>query len=280
MNDNQPFDDISAHIKGYEAQGNTHCEPVYLLPNRRGVTHSELSESATLTYVKYNGKHYAVSCAHVAEAQEPGKKKGRLLLPTVWGKNVRAFAFRAGSGYPVAGEFKFPDKPRAQHSGLDIAIAKLSPEFVRSHLPDKEKVPLDLDHWERPDWTQLRTCAALGYPNRAKSRSGDVIGAKLLFTILELQSTAMDDREEFTLVSTIPESAGTSLSGISGCAVYCLLKDGRMAPIGIVYEGTPGDSSQPKAEGSFYRPQDFQVHAYALNPTVFARWLRLAGFAP
>ncbi|WP_155626014.1 hypothetical protein [Burkholderia vietnamiensis] len=280
MREDEPFDDISEHIKGYELTASTHCEPIYLMRNRRGEVHNEATESATITYVKFNGKYYGLTCAHVADAREGGLAGKPFLVPTVWGLSGKGFAFRAGSKNALAGEFRFLERPRYGNRRLDIAIAPLSDDFIRLHMQTKGKVPLDLDKWEELDWSLVRTCATWGYPNRQKSSSGAVVSAKLLTTILALQSQPMSfDRDEFLLASSLPESVGTSFSGLSGSAIYCLHSDGCITPVGIIYEGMPGDPSSKMADGSFYGPSDFQIQAIVLSQAKFRGWLEMLDLA-
>lgn len=274
MTEGEPFNDISEHIKGYEYIASTHCEPVYLMRSCSGERHDEYTESATITYVKFEGKSYAVTCAHVADAREGGLECGPFLVPTVFGLSGKGFAFRAGSKHVLAGEFRFLERPRHGRRRLDIAIASLSDDFIRLHMLTKRKVPLDLDKWVGVDWNLIRTCASWGFPNRQKSASGAVVSAKLLTTILELQSRSMSfDRDEFLLASSLPESVGMSFSGLSGSAIYCLRRDRGITPVGIIYEGMPGDPSGEKVDGSFYGPSDFQMQALVLSPTKFRGWL-------
>lgn len=278
MRENEPFDDISKDLKGYELTASTHCEPIYLMRNRDGEKHDESTESATLTYIKFSDKYYALTCAHVADAREEGLEGGPVLVPTVWGHSGRGFAFRLGSKNALAGEFRFLERPRHGNRRLDIAIAPLSDDFIRLHMQTKGKVPLDLDKWEEPDWSLIRTCATWGFPNRQKISSGHVTSAQLLTTILALQSQPMSfDRDEFLLASNLPESEGMSFSGLSGSAIYGLRGAGDMTPVGILYEGMPGDPSSDKANGSFYGPSDFQIQAFVLSPAKFRRWLEILG---
>lgn len=280
MREEEPFDDISKELSVFEFTASTHCEPIYLMRNIRGERQDRDTESATVTYVKFNGKYYALTCAHVADAREDGVESKPLLVPTVWGLSGKGFAFRAGSENSLAGEFRTFKRARSGHRRPDIAIALLSDDFIRLHMQPKGKTPLDLDKLEQLDWSLVRTCAAWGFPNNAKSSSGTVVSAALLTVILELQSQRMSyDRDEFVLASHLPESDGTSFSGLSGSAVYCLQKDGGIRPVGIVYEGSPGDSSSEKADGSFYGPSDFQINALVLSQGKFKGWLESLGLA-
>lgn len=275
MTNDERFDDISRDLKAYEKNGATHCEPIYLMRNRKGDVHSENTDSATVTYVKFKTQYYALTCAHVADAREGGVINGPLLIPTVWGPRGKGFAFRAGSENSLAGEFRCVKRPLHHDRELDIAIAPLNPDFIRLHMQEKKKEPIDLDKWEEPNWELIRTCANFGFPNRKKTSSGLTVSAKLLTVILELQSKPMSfERDEFFLASHIPSAEdGSSLSGHSGSLLYCLIKGGGLIPIGVLYEGSPGDPSCEKADGSFYGPFDFQIHALVLSPAKFEYWL-------
>ncbi|WP_144410528.1 hypothetical protein [Burkholderia thailandensis] len=140
MREEEPFDDISEHSKGYALTAATHCEPIYLMRNRRGERHDEETESATITYIKFNGKYYGLTCAHVADAREGGLEGKPFLVPTVWGLSGKGFAFRAGSESALAGEFRFLERPRQGNRRLDVAIAPLSDDFIRLHMQTKGKV--------------------------------------------------------------------------------------------------------------------------------------------
>jgi len=271
-----PYDDISELVSHYESAASTHCEPVYLMRGHANEKHDANTESATLTYVKFEQKMYALTCAHVADAR--GGEGSTNLIPTVWGTTGKGFAFRSGSKNVLAGEFKAIVDAQNGRQRLDIAIAPLSEEFVHLHMADKGKAPIDMDDWEELDWSVVRTCATWGYPNGQKSSSDTTVSASLLTAILDVQSQQMSfERDEFLLASTLPGAEGISLSGLSGSAVYCLHKDGKMTAVGIIYEGSPGDPSSKKSDGSFYGPSDFHIKAVVLSRKKFRSWLESSG---
>lgn len=261
-----------------------HCDPIYLLPNRKGIQPGRSSESATVTYVKFKARHFALTCAHVAEAREGGSAAGEVLIPTVFGSTGRGFAFRDGSNATLAGRFRVTKPVDGKSRRLDIAIAPLSDEFVQDHLGMKGKVALDLDSWFEPDWSSMTTLATWGFPNRAKSSSKQVFAAELQCSTLVLASSINESRKGFTMFATLKKAAGRSLSGMSGSATFCHLSDGGVLPVGLMYEGAPGEPARPgtnpaEPQQSFLSRSHFQIFAYVLTPNKFATWLKVLGLA-
>jgi hypothetical protein len=289
MEQNKTYDPVSSEQwRNYEYKASLHCEPLYLMPDHGTAQHSADNESASVTYVKLDGQAYAITAAHVAEAREQiGSEESedwRALIPTVWGlSSGRPFSFRPSNFYRLAGEFKFPSKKVNGRRELDIAIAKLSPEFIDVHMRQKGKVPLELNAWEAPaledppDLANMRSCATWGWPNRSKTQSRLVVTAKLLTCNLDLRSNGRWwEQKQFSAGSTIPDTDRHTMSGVSGSVAYCLLKSSNIMPIGLVYEGAPGDPSADMAAGSFFGPDDYHFMAYVLTPDKMREWIKAA----
>jgi hypothetical protein len=249
-----------------------HCEPIYLIPKRGGKPGKD-SESATVTYIKFQGQTYALTCAHVADSREGGAEEGEILIPTVFGRAGIGFAFREGSKHPFAGLFRTPPL-RDNKRNLDIAIAPLNNEFVDAYMQAKNKVALDLDGWVAPDWSKIGTCAAFGFPKGVKSSSEHSFSAEMMTVNLRLTTPISGQRKEFVLRAELDNPDWNSLSGMSGCPIFCRYSDGQLLPIGLVYEGTPGEARDGNALQPGPHGYAFQIHAHLLTPVRFEEWLR------
>lgn len=263
-------------LKRDETKALRHCDPIYLLPNRADALPGKGSESATVTYIQFRGKPYALTCAHVATARQGGQEDGEILIPIVVGLTGKRFAFSEGSLSPMAGVFRVPQRPSIDKK-LDIAIAPLSDGFVEAHLKAKGKVPLDLDAWLAPDWSQIKTCTAWGFPKSEKVATYRSFGGKLFGITLEVATSISEMRDEFSLYYKLRSSAGRSLSGMSGSAIFCRYSDESLLAIGMLYEGKPGELSSAADPQAFFTKSDFQIQAHLLTPSRFEEWLRELG---
>ena len=254
------------------------CEPLYLSHPFMRDGHSANKANATISYVKYRGTVYGITCAHVYD-QQFGESGDTEKVLTVWGDRlIYRFGNWAQDGYQS--HFRLLRKSGSSSESLDIAVIKLLAPFPELHLARKGKIPIDLDHWEEPDWGSISTCVVSGYPTEHKEQSDSHVAANLLQIVAELTRPLSAGTNDFMLASTLPEKNDYFFSGVSGGPVYCIPSDSTMTLVGVVFEGSPGSSAEWEKRGqeSFFSKEDVQFRAYLLTPSIFAKWIDCAGF--
>lgn len=228
--------------------GSSNCEPLYLTPLASPEVHDAEKPNATLTYVKYKGDLFGVTCAHVWDLQfDDAEVKNQIL-------GVFRGSPKSTSSGPRPSKFEMEIKSlRGQVKDkhyADIAIARLPKRFATEHMKVKGKAPILLDSWLAPDWSKLKTCVAFGFPTALKTQSSSTVSAQPLFSIAALTSSFNPNCEKFSLYSEVENEY--SLSGMSGGPVYWIKKDDTLGLLGIIFEGSPANLSATSGDNSIF----------------------------
>lgn len=252
----------------------THSEPLFLSPPWINGGHTMKKANGTITYISYKGSLYGVTCAHIYDYQFESSPPKWL---TVHGQQrvIYQFGYFDQSGYKSM--FRSPRLPGAMLP--DIAIIKLDEAFASIHMQSKGKVPIDLDSWVEPTWSDLKLPVAFGYPTEHKTESDGLLQTHLISVTAELPRPIEPNDESFIMTSSLEQESKYYFSGMSGGPVFCHFSNALPSIVGIVFEGSPGSSIewQNRNEESFYTRKDVQIRAHKLTPDVFQNWLSLAG---
>jgi len=238
--------------------------------------HSHEKANGTITYIKFRGEIYGVTCAHVYYEQTAS---GKVL--TLHGKD--RYILHLGALTPMGYQSSFrPLRRENESDGTDVAVISFGKGEAQYHLSRKNKSPIDLDSWTEPEWPEIRVPIAFGYPTEHKVQSGKYLQAPLVSVAAELTRALTESDESFLMASSLAEDNRYYFSGMSGGPVYHLLDaTAEPIPIGIVFEGSPGSSAEWNARDSqaFLTKCDIQIKAHTLTPAIFEGWLRRIGFA-
>jgi len=256
----------------------THCEPLYLSKHLMQDGHTANKANGTMTYVKYKGVTYGITCAHVYFVQEIGSSNERIL--TVFGNQlIYQFGLHSENGYQS--HFRPLRTSTSDTASPDIAIIQLNQPYPSIYMEKKGKEAVDLDNWTSPNWDEIKMAMACGFPTEHKSESDTVVSAELAQVIAEPASSLSPDRESFLLASSLEEDCNIYFSGMSGGPVYVdNPNDGDITLMGIVYEGTPGSSEEwnNRGAGAFLTKKDIQIRAHTFTPAIFEKWLQKVGY--
>ncbi|MFM0160770.1 hypothetical protein PQR39_10195 [Paraburkholderia sediminicola] len=254
------------------------CEPLYLSPIDRLGDHSASKSNATMTYIRYRDELFGVTCAHVFDFQFGDHERSACTLGV----------FGAGTSYQFTHP-TFPDfhshlrslrQAHHQEAAEDIAVVRLSSLFEEKHMRAKNKVAIDLDAWEEPDWSAIQTCVSVGFPTEHKIQSRRTVTAQPLFSVAELTRKLDPIEKTFALCSTIENRGDYFLSGMSGGPAYCTHSNDTLTLLGIVFEGTPGSSGEwsKRSDESIFSKDDVYFRITTLRPEIFKNWLGLLEF--
>lgn len=249
------------------------CEPLYLSDPFMCGGHDVEKANGTITFLRYCGEVYGVTCAHVFHQQIANGKWLTL-------HGIERYVYQLGSFTPSGYQSNFrPLRSDSGFGGPDIAIAHLGKSIEQIHFPRKNKSAIDLDAWSSPSWTEIYIPAAFGYPTEHKTQSDDYLQAPLVGVAANVTRRISEHDESFLLASSLPDENTYYFSGMSGGPVYHVPETGsEPILIGIVYEGSPGSSAEWEARDSqaFLTKNDIQIWAHTLTPMIFKQWLRLA----
>lgn len=249
------------------------CEPLFILHPFLQSGHSAQTANATVTYVKYQRRFYAVTCKHVIESlKEVNTKNGA--KPQLATAHGRSFNFYKRLD-PVTREFLPSFVTPALDEELDIAIHSFG-EVLPTFVSEKGKLPIDLDKFLDVRWGEVKLCAAAGFGTEHKYQSSDKVAAPMHVVVAELSNSIRDDTEKIILSSALDKAHGTYFSGMSGGPLFAEDESGPPIFAGIVFEGTPGSSKawdERDRDQVFVNENDILIKAHRVTPAIFDRWI-------
>lgn len=268
------------------------CAPLFCNDRFLFDGHDESTTSATVTFIKFESRFYAVTCHHVLSAFYTAavKKEGRL-VPSI---HTLHSIYQVGSFTGLNGQYRwsfqscreFPDArevddceamaawDRKNADKPDIAIADFTevwPTFSQLRGADA----IDLDSWQEPEWQKAQNVwMAYGFPDNHKYRKEDKVAAPMPRVSAELVSAPSSEKPSFMLCSTLTANHGWGFSGLSGGPVFVAhTEEDRYAFVGITYEGAPSSNELQKKAGAFVGGKDILLMGYHVTPRLFREWL-------
>ncbi|MBO2591753.1 trypsin-like peptidase domain-containing protein [Shewanella algae] len=193
---------------------------------------SDVYDSATVTFFKYEGKFYGVTCWHVVEILQEAERTN--------GKGTHSFHTMLNGFYTIGNRFYQPTAKFGQPRP-DIAIREVLGDFI-NHLG---KTPIDVENIvapsEVPDFAY-----AVGFPTKlkySKEVREDFINKKqVVMPHIQVlaEITNQNIKQRFTMHSESTEDLDVkSFSGTSGGPIFWSNND-EYGLIGIIYESITG----------------------------------------
>jgi hypothetical protein len=266
---------MTAELENLGKITSKNCESLFLSKPFMSDGHTAKKANGTLTYVKYKNVVYGLTCSHIYEYQ-----KNDFWL-TVFGTNRVIYQFGHFESKGLVSDFRPLRKKPTNIDEPDIAIIKLGDPFPEIHMKHKNKVPIDIDSWKTPEWQSIKMGMACGFPTEHKKEDESFVKSPFLQVVAETTSRLEPHRESFMLASTLKTENTMFFSGMSGGPVF---SDGETDEtptlIGIVFEGSPGSSTEwdQRSAESFLTKNDVQIRAHTFTPDIFESWLKVANY--
>jgi hypothetical protein len=268
------------------------CAPLFATTQFVHGGHDESATSATVTFVRFESRIYAVTCHHVVSAFfSEAVTTGHRIIPTTHsGRTIHQFgsygpngtcrwSFRSCRDFPAAADVRNQEVlaalDRANADKPDIAIADLT-DIWASFSAARGADVVDLDAWTEPNWSSAQPIwMAYGFPNDHKYRTGDKVAAPMPRVSAELASTFPSaEKPTYILCSTLPTDHGWGFSGLSGGpALVAHASEDRYAFVGVTFEGAPSSKDLKENAEAFVGRSDIVLRGYHLTPMQFKTWL-------
>lgn len=265
-----------------EFNGCEFCLPVFFHSYFLSDGHSEETENATLTFVKYKNRVYAVTCKHIIHHLNSKRNdlEDQWYTLSICLDRVILQLSDIDHSDPAKRIDIFRKLTCSFNSeGVDIVIAPIDShwEMIKSK---KNKKAIDLDNWIEPNWAELKMGTAFGYPTEHKKLQGDHVATPCIKVSAEIVSSLNPEVNQLTLFSSLNQPHGYFFSGLSG-GIIILSSEELYEPVGIVYEGQPGSSKdfneKKSNEQAFFSENDILIKGFIINPRIFSGWLQDAG---
>lgn len=248
------------------------CVPLYIGHPMLLDGHSSSNENATATLIGYKGRKYALTCRHV-------------VLDAVKASPGCVPRFHLGRAiYSMGGAFRYiePAAPKPsiiQGAGAnddqtpDVAIADITDIWTRFEA--REKVCIELETLNEPDWLGVKTCIGSGFLSEHKEQTAQHVVAKLALIVADLVRVPVAGDETIYFQSVLEDPHQLYFSGTSGGPVFVAENEDRLHPIGVIVEGWPGSKKTATVE-SIMGDSFLAIGALRLSPDTFDRWLKMA----
>lgn len=251
---------------------NSHCAPLFIGENYLADGHDEKTINATVTFVRFNGVDYAVTCRHVGNEAYASPTSTALLH---FGRAVIQLKEFNGKSFErslrdVNGDTK-----------IDISITAFGNGYLEmiSRTGGKPKSPIDLDNFQAVMVNENDMGLAVGFPDAHKSLKGEFVQSPMVEVSAAFNTSLEHHQETFALHSNLDKPSEFGLSGISGGPIFALDTNGSPLPCGIVFEGHPSTINyEASSSSAFFNSNDLFIRGYSLTPTTFEAWLKDAGF--
>jgi hypothetical protein len=262
-------DNLVMDAKERSAQIVKHCMPLYIGGRYLMGGHGAETTSATVTFVKYQGIEYAVTCEHVSrEAYSTDRTTARIHF----GRTVVQLDQFDQRGMTRLLKSVDGDRP------VDVSICRLGAKYVEqmSANSDKPRVPIDLDSFQEVEWSREMFALAAGYPDKAKYETSETVSAPMVEVTAPVVSGG-GSAETFTLHAQLETPSSYGFSGMSGGPVFLIKDGGAVSPLWIIFEGSPSQLGTELPRDGFLGENDVLIRAHRLTPSIFERWLEDAG---
>lgn len=267
-----------------EFNGCEFCLPVFFHSYFLSDGHSEETENATLTFVKYENRIYAVTCKHVIHHlhSKRNELENQWYTLSLCLDRVILQLSDIDNSDPTKRKDIFRKLRRSfNDKEVDIVIAPIDSHW-KMIKSKKNKKTVDLDVWNEPNWAEMKMGIAFGYPTEHKELQGKHVAAPCINASAEIVSDLTFDSTQLTLFSTLDQPHGYYLNGLSG-GLIILSSEDSYEPAGIVYEGQPGSSKDFKEKQSndqaFFSANDILIKGFIINPRIFSGWLQDTGLS-
>ena len=232
-----------------------HCASLFIIRQHVEMVPTVDDPSATLTFIKFHGRTYGVTCKHVVKSLRYEIKKSG-------SEHSHTFFIALKRHHVVQDRFVVPPGDWVTPEP-DIAIRELHPDFP-AHVG---KVALDVEANPVPPLPEVSFAVAVGFPDRLKTQTTGPLGYQLampcVHAVAENHSKA---GPSFTLFSELPATPGIrDLSGMSGGPIYWS-DETAYGLLGITYESSP-------LEGSISGSSSVHIKGHHADLETFERWV-------
>ena len=265
-----------------EFNGCEFCLPVFFHSYFLRDGHTEEAENATLTFIKYENRMYAVTCKHIIHHLNSKRDELEDQWYTLSLSLDRVFLQLSDIDHsePTKRKDIFRKLKRSFNGEeVDIVIAPIDSHWGLIESK-KNKRAIDLDNWSEPNWKEFKMGTAFGYPTEHKEKQGNHVAATCINASAEIVSQLNHNSTQLTLFSTLNKPHGYFFSGLSG-GVVILSNEESYVAAGIVYEGQPGSSKDFKekkfSKQAFFSGNDILIKGFIISPGILSGWLQDAG---
>lgn len=283
---------ISATNEDIDSRVRRCCAPLFGNGMHLEGGHDTSVTNATVTFVKFKSRYYAVTCHHVLSAFfNASVRSNRRIVPTLhFGSGVfpmgsytsrgtYLWAFRSCRAFLDPVDMDSDDATarldRANSTRPDIAIADVTRSWP-IFCSQRDIEAIDLDTWTDPDWTTFQeTWVAFGFPDEHKYQVENKLAAPMPRVSVNLATGfPSPEKPTFTLFSSLKSDHGWGFSGMSGGPVLVAHDtDDTFAFVGITFEGAPSTKELHNDADAIVQRTDIVLTGYHLTPQQFNSWL-------
>lgn len=228
-----------------------HCVGIFIHEPKIGVEPNENDLNATLTFVKFNGKTYGITCKHVTEKE-----------------NRPSFVTLTQGKQCIINDFICPQGDIFVYPAPDIAIRQIHPNFPQAI----GKIPIKVEQNNIPALNTIRHSVAVGFPTKEKQKfavqNGNRIEMPCVHALAEISSINKSNGQ-LSLHSELEQNVQIKdFNGMSGGPVFWSTEK-EYGLLGITYAALLPNPSENSLGGG---PR-IAIKSELVTPERFKNWL-------
>jgi hypothetical protein len=231
-----------------------HCAPMFIIQQHIPMAPTSNDPSATLTFIRFRGRTFGVTCKHVVELlRNYIKESGNQFSHTFFIPLKKHHMVQDRFVIP-AGDWITPEP--------DIAIRELDPEFPEY----VGKSALDIEACVVPPLSEVTFAIAAGFSDRMKEQIQEGLGYRISMPCVHAAAENRSDQgHSFSLFSELESTPAIRyLSGLSGGPIYWS-NECAYGLLGITYESSP-------LEGALAGGAAIHIKGHLADISTFERW--------
>jgi hypothetical protein len=190
--------------KHMEKNGCEFCLPVFFHSSSMHEGHTETTDNATVTFVKFQDKIYAITCHHVIHQLDKKRKElndGWQTLTLNLDRVILQLSAIDPSNPSKRKDIFRTLRKDFVDEDVDIVIAPITDFHWELIETKKKKTAINLDKWEEPRWNEYDYGSAFGYATDHKEQQGEHVSSPCLHVTATIVSRVGVGESKITLFS-------------------------------------------------------------------------------
>jgi len=244
--------------------GCRYCAALLIVESKVGVEPHATDRNATVTFLRYRGRTYGITCRHVVESL-------RRMNESSGGATRYVFATVVRGTFFLLDRFFFPPSDTPHARPLDVAMREIDPEYP----PRIAKAAIPLDNQRIPPWEEVTHAVAVGFPEHEKTVETSRLESRIAMPCAKaIAENVSPEGDHIMLFSELVDKpAVEDFSGMSGGPAFWSTEDD-YGLLGIVCEALPPDpTTSHDAESPLGAGPRICMVAERVTPDRFRRWV-------
>lgn len=244
--------------------------PVFIQEEGNMFDHTASNKNASVFFFKLEGRVFACTCGHVIKKDEDTNDLESIYLRSE--NKTQVLGYMSCDTSPPISNRGFHFAHTSYGSDIDLAFLYIKDcsmlDFIKS-----EYIILDFDTPEHKI-TEFSEFYAFGWGNDHKEETIDTVRTPQIRCTVPPSTLKLSDIG-LSFHAVFDSNHNFSLSGMSGGLIMGRIGDSdKLAPVGIIYEGSPTEEGKKDINSLFNQPNMLHLYCYRLSSNFLKECLK------